>query len=256
MKIYCTVEDEFYSSTKALFAGHDVKLLPRNYRGMDDRLSMDLLIFTGGEDICPEYYGIDIPKNCIFDRSRDEFEFTVLRDIQTRKLFPTKVLGICRGSQVLGVGFGGQLVYDIYNKFGKSHPHIHSLKWKLPTKLSEFFPKVNSIHHQAVSKFGSSKPYEVFATEPKTEVAEVYCWEERYLGLQFHPELMPNNPQIHNFVEFLEQWVRGNESIRQKVAVPEKVAVKNSFIEQEGLAEQLSEKKSIKFTMPKYYDED
>ena len=70
-----------------------------------DRL--DGIVFTGGLDVAPSYYGEDKILECgISSNIRDELEFNLM-DICYQKDIPT--LGICRGLQIMNVYLGGTL---------------------------------------------------------------------------------------------------------------------------------------------------
>jgi gamma-glutamyl-gamma-aminobutyrate hydrolase PuuD len=125
-------------------------------------------------------------------------------------------------------------VYDIAEKFGENHPFHHKLNWISPSPLAEIFPEVNSIHHQAISRLGESGT--ILAVEPKTILPEVAVWENKYLGVQFHPELMAKSPELVSFVNYLDKWVSGVKETpaTKKPRTPKKVedyvyASPNSF---------------------------
>lgn len=207
MKVLVATRD-YYGAVAQLFQGHTVELLSKNWQ-KEKTLSPDLMVFTGGEDVYPEYYGQHAPKSGWFNRARDEWELTIVRAIRLRQINPRKILGICRGMQMLNVAFGGSLTYDIFSSFGKEHKHVHPLTWTANSPLAEIFPVVNSMHHQALHRLGDSVQYRMYAVEPVTGTPEVVCWEDKFLGVQFHPEFMSRRPEIVEFVKFLENWADG-----------------------------------------------
>ncbi|MDB5076685.1 MAG: peptidase, partial [Chloroflexi bacterium] len=72
---------------------------------------LDGLLFTGGPDIHPNRFNQDIHPGCEhIDEARDETELAL---IELVKRSETPVLGICRGIQLIIVGFGGSLIQDI-----------------------------------------------------------------------------------------------------------------------------------------------
>ena len=72
---------------------------------------LDGIVFTGGEDIQPMYYG-DLPYEKLEEVSpaRDTFDLMVLKMAADRNI---PILGICRGLQLMNVAFGGTLYQDL-----------------------------------------------------------------------------------------------------------------------------------------------
>jgi gamma-glutamyl-gamma-aminobutyrate hydrolase PuuD len=71
----------------------------------------DGILFTGGEDVDPSFYGEAKQHDNVHDhRPRDEFEFSLLEAALARR---APILGICRGVQMINVGFGGSLYQDM-----------------------------------------------------------------------------------------------------------------------------------------------
>lgn len=219
MKIFTVTEDELAGAVR-LFKNHDVDVLPKNY----SKVKPDLIVFTGGEDIHPSYYGRVAPKNGVFNPQRDSWELKVFNDISNREL-SGKVLGWCRGMQLLCVGFGGVLHYDILKECGEAHKSIHLIQWTRPCKLVECFPKVNSLHHQGIKICRDSSGYRLLAYEPNTGIPEIAKWGDRFLGVQFHPEMMSELEGTQKFVTILEEWVSMESPLDipavRKVTIPD-----------------------------------
>ena len=93
-------------------AGGRALLVPPTGVGVEETLdALDGIVFSGGADIDPARYGQDAePATSGIERFRDDYEFALLERALERDL---PVLGICRGSQVLNVGLGGDLVQHL-----------------------------------------------------------------------------------------------------------------------------------------------
>lgn len=210
MKIF-TVTSDFYNPIASLFKGHDVDVLPNRLdKVVDVRFpAIDLIVFTGGEDVNPMYYRQKPSPNCYYNSERDEREFEVFNLIKHNMIKPKKILGICRGVQLLNVGFGGTLVMDIHTTYGKSHPGSHPILWSEKIPLAELLPVVNSLHHQGISKIGQTTSARILAIEPNTRIIEAICWHDMYFGVQFHPELFRDISLKEGFANIVTDWVAG-----------------------------------------------
>ena len=125
---------------------------------------LDGIVFTGGEDIQPIYYG-DLPYEKLEEVSpaRDTFDLMVLKMAADRNI---PILGICRGLQLMNVAFGGTLYQDIPTQ----HPdttvcHQQQEPSSIPTHTVHLTPGsamasitgqtqlfTNTHHHQAVKQ--------------------------------------------------------------------------------------------------------
>lgn len=210
MNIY-TVTDDFYGSVCELFTEHgEVKILPKDSNEYK-KLKIDLLIFTGGEDIDPERYGLS-DKSIRFNAKRDSREFSVLSHVLRGGMNVNKVLGICRGLQLLNVGMGGTLIPDIFAKYGESHEPVHPLEWLMKSPLS-ILTETNSLHHQgiaqAVTRIADHRNAKVLAVEPRTKVVEAITWGDNFLAVQFHPEFFPDSPIKRDIASIISSWCAG-----------------------------------------------
>ncbi len=153
----------------------------------------DGLIICGGNDIAPKYYGEEMNGAVNIDEARDTAEFELARAfIDAGK----PVLGICRGSQLLNILFGGSLYQNLENAEehkpldDKGNYRVHEVKAVAGSVLSELWGEsfsVNSAHHQAVKKLGDG----LTATAFSGDVVEGFEHESLpVIGVQFHPEKM------------------------------------------------------------------
>ena len=124
--------------------------------------AVDGLLFTGGEDIAPAYYGEARDERCQEpDPERDLFEIHLARAALDRQV-PTR--GICRGLQVINVAAGGTLYQDIACRPGTREYHsatlanrgqlIHGVRLVPGSSLRAMMgvdeSQVTSTHHQFV----------------------------------------------------------------------------------------------------------
>jgi putative glutamine amidotransferase len=196
----------------------------------------DILVFSGGEDISPSRYGFPEERNGWVTPERDELEFRILGHVLINRIRAKKVLGICRGHQLLNVGFGGTLVQDIQQEFGESHSAIHPLTWFVESPLKSFLPVVNSMHHQGIMSIGRKSNHQVLAVEPRTQLIEAISWSNKFLGVQFHPESLSDS-LCKQFCRVMERWVSGEINMdgaeaKPSAKYPKKITADFSEIEQ------------------------
>ena len=188
-------------------AGHVPLVVPclTNDAALADIVArLDVLVFTGGADVDPARYRTPrAPKCHAPDLLRDEFEFRLLAAARARRL---PIVGICRGCQLVNVGFGGTLWQDLPSEFPgdasavrhatgeylhpERHPAAHQVKvlpgTRLASVLGEENLSVNSHHHQAVKKVAPGFRVTAVSTDGVIEGIEgvdypAFC-------VQFHPE--------------------------------------------------------------------
>jgi putative glutamine amidotransferase len=141
------------------------------------------LVLTGGSDVDPRFYG-------------DEFELALTREALRRGL---PVLGICRGMQILNVAMAGALEQDLARGDGIAHGtgspraayhEIVVTDAELERRTGPR-PRVNSLHHQAVSRVA---PGLAVAGQADDGVIEAVVGEAcPVLGVQWHPEQLPSD---------------------------------------------------------------
>ena len=109
---------------------------------------IDLVLFTGGEDVNPAHYNENIGKYTHINSNRDK------KEIDTFYRFKGKsfLLGICRGNQLLTILSGGKLIQHV-----EGHCRDHSMVLNNGLKYN-----ITSSHHQMIYPFDlNEKDYEL-----------------------------------------------------------------------------------------------
>src|SRR6185437_5808851 len=104
-------------------AGGRALVVPPSDDGVEETLdALDGLIFSGGDDLDPALYGQEAHAETTGVKpARDRGELALLRAALERDL---PVLAICRGSQLLSVALGGDLVQHLPDEAGgERHKH-------------------------------------------------------------------------------------------------------------------------------------
>jgi len=161
-----------------------------------------LVIFTGGADINPAIYGQENTMS-EFNPLRDTAEIEVLR----RALYlGKKILGVCRGHQLINAWLGGELVQDIPTYLNTVHEADHPLEvLEASGVIPNLYNEVNSIHHQGVVKVGEG-------LKPTTYWRGVFesTENDNILTVQFHPEWMYEQDNIAKLTlwDYLDAWAK------------------------------------------------
>lgn len=135
------------------------------------------------------------------DKERDKLEFSALKYCIENNL---PVLGICRGSQLINIHFGGSLHQDL-EEFYEETPQIRSIFPKkkiniLPnTQLSHALnnqssSRVNALHYQAIDDLGENLT--VAARESANDIIQAieHRQYDFMIGVQWHPEYLLLDP--------------------------------------------------------------
>jgi gamma-glutamyl-gamma-aminobutyrate hydrolase PuuD len=164
----------------------------------------DYLVFCGGSDVSPEYYGQTQHPQTACNPPRDRWEAELFKFYRH-----VPKVGICRGAQFLCALNGGSLYQDI----GKGHNLPHSVT-DIDTDKQY---RVTSDHHQACIPLPRWK----IIAEGRVETAETdknkfknvsfpeafYIPDDGSLCVQFHPEWgMPSCEDY--FFELFERYMR------------------------------------------------
>jgi len=177
-------------------AGGRPLLVPPSSDGIDETLgALDGLLFSGGSDLDPDLYGADAhPETNGIRLERDRAELALLEAALARDL---PVLAVCRGSQVLNVARGGDLVQHLPEVVGdEKHKHTpgvfadHDVDLKEGTRLQRLLgdrAPVKSHHHQGYGTIGEGLVESAWAEDGTVEALEDPS--RRFaLGVLWHPE--------------------------------------------------------------------
>jgi putative glutamine amidotransferase len=157
-------------------------------------------LFTGGEDVSPEFYGEDVLPFCgPICKERDAMEKTLFSIAvlgQNKKAF-----GICRGIQLFNVLLGGTLYQDIPAQVPHStlshrqdppyNRPIHQVKIEPGSPLHDVVGTdtlaVNSHHHQAIAELS---PQLIPMARAEDGLIEAVRMKDRAFvwAVQWHPE--------------------------------------------------------------------
>lgn len=98
----------------------------------------DLVMFTGGEDINPALYKENVGKYTHYNQERDDLEVAAYKKaVELGK----KMIGICRGGQLLTALNGGKLIQHVN---GHSSAHEITVCWRGKNEVID----ITSSHHQ------------------------------------------------------------------------------------------------------------
>ena len=177
-------------------AGGRALLVPPSEDGIDETLdAVDGLLFSGGADIDPAEYGHDPhPETKDVRPERDRGELALLVAALERDM---PVLAVCRGSQVLNIARGGDLVQHLPDEVGdekhKHNPGVfsdHDVDVKAESRLGSLLgdrAPVKSHHHQGFGRVGDGLVETAWAEDGTLEALEDP--DKRFaVGVLWHPE--------------------------------------------------------------------
>lgn len=174
-------------------AGGRAVVLPPDDIDVDVLRVLDGIVFAGGADLGPQLYGADPGPLTDSRPGRDAGELTLLTGAIEVDL---PILGVCRGMQLLTVGYGGRLHQHLPDVLGHDRhrpaPGVysaHGVRFAPGSRIAEVMAgsdKVNSYHHQGVADVGRLTPTG-WADDGLIEAVEDPA-RRFVLGVQWHPE--------------------------------------------------------------------
>jgi putative glutamine amidotransferase len=177
-------------------AGARPLLVPPSEQGVEETLdALDGLLLSGGADLDPASYGAEPhPATNATRPARDRAELALLEAAIAREL---PVLAVCRGSQILNVARGGDLVQHLPEVVGdERHRETPGVFSDHPVRIEDEsclgslvagHGPVKSSHHQGFGRIGEGLRPVAWADDDTVEAVEDP--ERRFLvGVLWHPE--------------------------------------------------------------------
>ena len=151
---------------------------------------------------------------------KDETDALVLEEAERRNV---PVLAICYGMQALNVARGGSLIQDLAAAGYETVKHeqgpplarsSHSIAIEPGSLIASIAKgesaRVNSHHHQAISRVGRDLVATAWAHDQVIEAVEDTRDDRFVLGVQWHPELSWNRDELSReiFIRFVSECAR------------------------------------------------
>jgi putative glutamine amidotransferase len=177
-------------------AGGRPLIVPPSEEAIEETLAvLDGIVFSGGSDLSPDLYEAEAhPETVDVREERDHAEMALLRAALERDL---PVLAVCRGSQVLNVALGGDLVQHLPETLGHDEHRPVKGEWadhevrldpasRVGGLLGERTP-VKSHHHQGFGRIGEGLQETGWADDGTIEALEDPT-RPYAIGVLWHPE--------------------------------------------------------------------
>jgi putative glutamine amidotransferase len=193
---------------------------------------LDAFVLPGSPaDVNPSRYGASRdPKTKTLDPNRDATDEAILAHA-FRESKP--VLAICYGCQMLNVHLKGSLIQDIRTMKPEALAHGHT---DLPPDrkgdakhAANFAPssllanlngateaEINSSHHQAIERPGEHLRVAAQAPDGIIEAVEWTGDSNWVVGVQWHPERMPEDPLAQRLFQQFVTAARAREAVAHK----------------------------------------
>ena len=174
----------------SMFCPYATMFSSMGFKILANPANADVICFTGGHDVCPDFYGEDTHPYTSYNEHRDTYCKGLYESYLGEKFF----VGICRGSQFLNVMNGGSLYqhvnnhtmnHDVYDAEGNNCGSVSSThhQMMMPTKKAELLLHAGNLatmrEHTYSGQVDNSK-------HPDTE--SVYYRDTKSFCFQPHPE--------------------------------------------------------------------
>ena len=194
--------------------------------------TFDAFVLPGSPaDVTPSEYraedrGLSEPP----DPAREETDRSILKFALEQK---KPVLAICYGCQLLNVYQGGTLIQDLKTETGTATPHrkkdvgpeakddpIHSATFESGSLIASIAGRteaaVNSSHHQAIDRPGEKLRVTAHAPDGTIEAVEWTGDSNWVVGVQWHPERMPDDPLAQRLFQQFVAAARAREAVAHR----------------------------------------
>lgn len=190
---------------------------------VDNIPEANIVLFTGGEDVHPDYYGEITGKHTQTNEKRDKIETAQFNEARE---YGKLCVGVCRGGQLLTVMSNGCLIQHVTGHAISGTHKIHLINEDVDIDIT-------STHHQMMYPFYLDKKDYVILAKAKHNLSSkylngddfnkslhddfvepeiVYYKKTNCLCIQGHPEYMPKDSSAVKYInvlirEYLEDTV-------------------------------------------------
>ena len=218
------IADDASSLDYVSYLNEKYKVIVHKVNDVKNPKDIDLVLFTGGEDVNPAHYNENIGKYTHINSNRDK------KEIDTFYRFKGKsfLLGICRGNQLLTILSGGKLIQHV-----EGHCRDHSMVLNNSLKYN-----ITSSHHQMIYPFDlNEKDYELIGyseyfqsntylngDNEEIELSNnflepeiVYYKKTNALCIQGHPEWNHCEKRTSNMcLNLIDKYLKAFKGVREK----------------------------------------
>ena len=218
------IADDASSLDYVSYLNEKYEVIVHKTKDVKDPKDIDLVLFTGGEDVNPAHYNENIGKYTHINSNRDK------KEIDTFYRFKGKsfLLGICRGNQLLTILSGGKLIQHV-----EGHCRDHSMVLNNSLKYN-----ITSSHHQMIYPFDlNEKDYELIGyseyfqsntylngDNEEIELSNnflepeiVYYKKTNALCIQGHPEWSHCEKRTSNMcLNLIDKYLKEFKGVREK----------------------------------------
>lgn len=181
-----------------------------------DRVWMaDGILLPGGGDLAAHWAGQAAHESQYdVDDDQDAFDLSLAR-VAVEDRIP--LLAICRGTQVVNVARGGDLVQDLSETLGADHRHlVHDIEILEESPLRSVVPgdrmTISCYHHQGLGRLGEGLRASAYAEDGTIEAVALDDHDGWYLGVQWHPEdTAATDPQQAGVFEAFVEAIRADK---------------------------------------------
>jgi putative glutamine amidotransferase len=149
----------------------------------------DGVLLPGGGDVSARWSGQQPhPSQYGVDEEQDAFDIAVVKVALADHL---PLLAICRGTQLVNVALGGDLVQDMDDTTGNHRNRVHALDVDENSPLGKIVGRrttVSCSHHQCIATLGAGLVPAAYSSDGVIEAVTLEGHEGWYLGVQWHPE--------------------------------------------------------------------
>jgi putative glutamine amidotransferase len=149
----------------------------------------DGVLLPGGGDVAARWSGqLPHPTQYGVDEEQDAFDIAVARVALAGHL---PLLAICRGTQIVNVALGGDLVQDMDDTVGNHRNRVHDLEVDETSPLGEIVGRrteISCYHHQCIATLGAGLTAAAYSADGVIEAVTLQDHAGWYLGVQWHPE--------------------------------------------------------------------